>query len=423
MLYECHGSSSQRCGPGIIRRQPPLPSPTRSAAWQSVPSHSIEGQMHPFAARVRPRILCTRGPPGDFRLGGMTLHQHGVAGLESSEATTETVPAGDDRRRAGTFFLGWLILAASMSLSGNVGHALLIAPSETRWLAALAALVPPTVLLAATHSATWLVRARSVGWVYWVALALTAALALGSFALSFDALRSFAVMLGIRQSMSWIWPAVIDVAIAHATLCLLSLTRPKRVKTSHAVETKRAATTSATSTNIDGYSTQSETEQMVEDLPQPPPPNSLPLSVARTSEAPAGPTPNRESYSAYPSATGPAAVRHGHPPTDSVAAGQRPLERALSAVPAAMTSVRPASEQCAETGAESTVERWQPMAESLVREGITTKDPDLIAKILADNAAGTPPSTIGRRHEIHHTTVNRILSAAEQLAETSSATG
>ena len=49
------------------------------------------------------------------------------------------------------------------------------------------------------------------------------------------------------------------------------------------------------------------------------------------------------------------------------------------------------------------------MAESLVREGITTKEPDLIAKILADNAAGTPPSTIGRRHEVHHTTVNRIL--------------
>ena len=70
---------------------------------------------------------------------------------------------------------------------------------------------------------------------------------------------------------------------------------------------------------------------------------------------------------------------------------------------------------------ESTVESWRPMAESLVREGITTKEPDLIAKILADNAAGTPPSTIGRRHEVHHTTVNRILSAAEQLAETSTA--
>ncbi len=30
----------------------------------------------------------------------------------------------DVRRRAGAFFLGWLVLAASMSLAGNVGHAL-----------------------------------------------------------------------------------------------------------------------------------------------------------------------------------------------------------------------------------------------------------------------------------------------------------
>ena len=132
--------------------------------------------------------------------------------------------------------------------------------------------------------------------------------------------------------------------------------------------------------------------------------------------------PKRESSSTYASAFAPAAVRHGHPPTDSGADGQRPLGRALRAVPArAVTSALPASELCTETGVESTVESWRPMAESLVREGITTKEPDLIAKILADNAAGTPPSTIGRRHEVHHTTVNRILSAAEQLAETSTA--
>ena len=143
-------------------------------------------------------------------------------------SVTESTTADESRTHAATFFLGWLILAASMSVAGNVGHALLIAPSDTRELAALGALVPPIVLLAATHSAAWLVRARSAGWVYWVALALTAALALGSFALSFDALRSFAVMLGIRESMSWIWPAVIDIAIAHATLCLLSLSTPRK---------------------------------------------------------------------------------------------------------------------------------------------------------------------------------------------------
>ncbi|MDM2448158.1 hypothetical protein PP560_25205, partial [Mycobacteroides abscessus] len=54
-------------------------------------------------------------------------------------------------------------------------------------------------------------------------------------------------MLGIRESMSWIWPAVIDVAIAHATLCLLSLTRPKRPN-AFAHGREQLATASATTT-------------------------------------------------------------------------------------------------------------------------------------------------------------------------------
>ena len=46
-----------------------------------------------------------------------------------------TTDAAVVHRRATAFFLGWLILAASMSLAGNVGHALLIAPVEMGWLA------------------------------------------------------------------------------------------------------------------------------------------------------------------------------------------------------------------------------------------------------------------------------------------------
>lgn len=140
--------------------------------------------------------------PDPTRAGG--LAEPLVSGAEHA--------APDDvHRRASAFFLAWLVLAAAMSLAGNVCHALLIAPAHTRWLAATAALVPPLVLLAATHSASWLVRARSSGGVFRASLALTTALAAGSFALSFDALRSFAVMLGIRDSMAWIWPAVIDI--------------------------------------------------------------------------------------------------------------------------------------------------------------------------------------------------------------------
>jgi hypothetical protein len=366
----------------------------------------------------------------------MSLHEQRAPGR--SPGVAETSPADGDRRRAGTFFMGWLILAASMSLAGNVGHALLIAPSETRWLAALAALVPPIVLLAATHSATWLVRARSVGWVYWVALALTAALALGSFALSFDALRSFAVMLGIRESMSWIWPAVIDVAIAHATLCLLSLTRPKRTNAAsrETAEAASVAGSATTAVKVHRQHTQTQTVEMAQELPRPVAPQAVMPSVDTaptptedlTEDARNSVARSTDSVVETTSVNDTAPITSAPLSADTAAETPRRPERALSAVPAGeympsrSVSAGPATAEPT-TECDAAVDRWQPVAESLVREGITNKDPDLIAKILADSAAGTPPSTIGRRHEVHHTTVNRILSAAEQLVDAGTATG
>jgi len=340
-------------------------------------------------------------------------------------------------RRATAFFLGWLILAASMSLAGNVGHALLIAPVEMRWLAAGAALVPPIVLLAATHSATWLVRARSAGWVYWTCLALTAALAVGSFALSFDALRSFAVVLGIRESLSWIWPAVIDVAIAHATLCLLSMARPARVDS---FSTSRAAAAVGTPELSVPVAVSAETSGVVRDGVDD-------AQSANPSSAPApGPAVNASSSSTaagspYPGGSAAPTRREAPADSDAVrdgvapAAGSRPghenpeqcpqrlAQRPLSAV----STVKGSGARGAASVADALpgqdlssggVQRWRPVAESLVREGVTAKDVELVARILADGATGTAPSTIGRRHEVHHTTVSRILGAAERLGAT-----
>jgi len=64
----------------------------------------------------------------------------------------------------------------------------------------------------------------------------------------------------------------------------------------------------------------------------------------------------------------------------------------------------------------SPTSQWKPTADQLVREGVTSKDPDVVAAILAEHAAGTPPSTIGRRQNVHHSTVNRILSAARGVS-------
>ena len=112
-----------------------------------------------------------------------------------------------------------------MSVTGNVAHAVLHAASGTVPLAAGAALVPPLVLLAATHSIAVLVRTRAGGLTFWCALLMTLVLACCAFVLSFDALRSLAVTLGLPVSIAWLWPCAIDVAIAQATLCLLSLSR------------------------------------------------------------------------------------------------------------------------------------------------------------------------------------------------------
>ena len=118
---------------------------------------------------------------------------------------------------AARFFWMWLIVATSMSVTGNVAHAVLHASARTIALAAGAALVPPVVLLAATHSIALLVRTRAGGTTYWCALAMTLALAACAFVLSFDALRSLAITLGLPDSIAWLWPCAIDVAIAQAT--------------------------------------------------------------------------------------------------------------------------------------------------------------------------------------------------------------
>lgn len=62
--------------------------------------------------------------------------------------------------------------------------------------------------------------------------------------------------------------------------------------------------------------------------------------------------------------------------------------------------------------ADDALERWREPARELVEAGVTSKDPAIVARILAEHHAGTPPSTIGRRLAVHHSTVNRILAKA-----------
>ena len=264
------------------------------------------------------------------------------------------------RRSAAGFFWVWLIIATSMSITGNVAHAVVHAAVGTVGLAAGAALVPPVVLLASTHSMAVLVRIRASGYTYWCALMMTVALAACAFVLSFDALRSLAIMLGLPPAIAWLWPCAIDVAIAQATLCLLSLSWRAAVAGVNDVAAKPLS-------------------------PQVAPKNGQPQTAAVR--------PNPQGRPSEPgSRRGGASVR-------------APAGENSESAPGAMGPVDTAD-----------IERWQQVAESIVRDGVTSKHPRLVAAILAQREAGVPPSTIGRHHNVHHTTVGRILSAAETLS-------
>ena len=109
------------------------------------------------------------------------------------------------------------------------------------------------------------------------------------------------------------------------------------------------------------------------------------------------------------------------PVSTAATAASRVVDRALggtvperNGVPTCVSSpMAPAASVASEDAAA--IRRWHPLAESLVRQGITLKHPSLVATILAQREVGVPRSTIGRTYKVHHRTVGRILSAADAL--------
>ncbi|VBA32404.1 hypothetical protein LAUMK4_05745 [Mycobacterium persicum] len=116
------------------------------------------------------------------------------------------------RRRAVGFFWVVLISASAASIAGNALHALVQADRVAPALAAAVATAPPLVNRNPTRT-------------YWAALVMTLLLGVGAFRLSFDALCGLAIRSGIRPGLAWLWPLVVDVTIAQATVSLLALTR------------------------------------------------------------------------------------------------------------------------------------------------------------------------------------------------------
>jgi hypothetical protein len=171
------------------------------------------------------------------------------------------------------------------------------------------------------------------------------------FALSFLALRDLMQAIGYSATTAWIFPVLIDTAVAVGTLMLVALgDKPAR----------RTRTVTA--------STSAQVKPGASNAPEP--------------------------VSAPPR---PHSVR-----ADQVAssAESAPVDSALRAASA--------PDQHADAGAD-----YAALAQALVDAGATTKPAAVVASILAAHAEGTALNRIASDTGIHHKTVSKIIDAAE----------
>ena len=136
--------------------------------------------------------------------------------------TTQTEITQRNHHRAVRFFWGLLIGATTVSLIGNIAHAVL--PYISLIVVQIgAATVPPIALLAAVHGIALAVRAGASGRVYRWAVSAIALIGVGAFAVSFLALRDLMQAIGYSSTTAWVFPAIIDTAVAVSTLMLVAL--------------------------------------------------------------------------------------------------------------------------------------------------------------------------------------------------------
>jgi Protein of unknown function (DUF2637) len=156
-----------------------------------------------------------------------------------------SAPASTQRthQRAVRFFWALLIAATTVSLIGNVAHAML--PYLPRVLIQIsAAAVPPIALLAAVHGIALAVRAGASGAVYRCAVGAVGVIGMGAFAVSFLALRDLMREIGYSTETAWIFPAIIDTAVAVSTLMLDAL-GDKPARRARSASVSNSARTSA----------------------------------------------------------------------------------------------------------------------------------------------------------------------------------
>ena len=263
---------------------------------------------------------------------------------------TPTEIAAKNHRRAVRFFWCFLIGATTVSLIGNIAHAVLpYLPHVVIEIGAAA--VPPIALLAAVHGIALAVRAGASGRVYCWAVSAVAAIGAGAFAVSFLALRDLMRVIEYSSATAWIFPAIIDTAVAVSTLMLVALGDKPARRT-------RTVKTSA--------NTQTPTKQR---LAQPPTQN------AKAEVTPLAPTSAR-------------------------------AQNSLSVQP------DPAQAVQASAQADATQDDADDLASELIASGVTTQPIEIVIAVLAARRDGASINAAAKASGINYRTAQRIVEAA-----------
>jgi hypothetical protein len=266
--------------------------------------------------------------------------------------------AAENHHRAVRFFWCFLLGATTVSLIGNIAHAVL--PDIPRIDIQIgAAAVPPIVLLVAVHGIALAVRAGASGRVYRWAIAAVAVIGAGAFMLSCRTLRDLLIQTGTPPAWAWVFPAIIDTAVAVSTMMLVALgDRPPR--------RARTVTTSTC--------TQTPTKQR---LAQPPTQN------AKAEVTPFAPTSARAQTSASVQPD-PAQTVQG----------------------SAHTKAKPVDAESAQVDAN--------LASELIASGVTTQAVETVIGVLAAWRNGVSINAAAKASGINYRTAQRIVQAAAE---------
>jgi hypothetical protein len=267
--------------------------------------------------------------------------------------TTQTEITQRNHQRAVRFFWALLSGATVVSLIGNIAHAIWhLIPLVVIQIGAAA--VPPIALLAAVHGIALAVRAGASGRVYCWAVGAVAVIGLGAFSVSFLALRDLMQVIGYCYTTAWMFPGIIDTAVAVSTLMLVALgDKPARRTRTGAAP---ATTQIPTMRRLGRSGRQSAKDEVTRPTPT--------LLTTQTAQA----------------------------------------ERAQTAVP---VQGNPAQ----------TVLDSAQIAEELIASGITTQPVEIVMAVLAASREGASINAAAKASGINYRTAQRIVEAAREYRQ------